>query len=339
MLQNTGQTIRFSDIIREFGLPPNRKLGSFRVSETYGHLSNLPLDEGIPQSGTIKFSNFYNKSLNLIVDLYSSPNTLYKVNAKEIYDLDSNSQRTVRVVGGYSRKPTSTQGKKVFILVNTTIGSDKSSRTSVALRSGVWDQNTNLKIDIGSNGKIYGAGGNGGNGSNRTSNNGGDGTSAIGIDQPNTTLINRGYIRIGYGGGGGGNFYATSSTSGGGKKGPSVTTYYGAAGGGGGGGAGLPAGTGGLLGTGSYNTSGGSNGNAGSLDTRGLGGGAPGANNQYGYSGGNGGDQNSVPTAGGGSGGSAGNNGYCIVISSTASGFSLVNNGTIIGDAVIGTVS
>ena len=34
-------------------------------------MSNLPLDDGIPQSGRINWSDFYNKRLNLIVDCYS----------------------------------------------------------------------------------------------------------------------------------------------------------------------------------------------------------------------------------------------------------------------------
>lgn len=339
MLQNTGQQINFSDIIREFGLPPNRKLGSFRVNESYSQLTNLPLDQGIPQSGTIKFSDFYGKKLNLIIDLYSSTVPLYKINAKDLYDSDSTTNRTVRPIGGFIRRPSSTQGKKVFVVVNSTIGSDKSSRTSVALRTGVWEQNTTLQINIGSNGKIYGSGGDGGNGANRSSNNGKDGSSALGIEYSNTTVINAGLIRCGYGGGGGGAFYTRSVTTGGGKKGSSTTTDYGAAGGGGGGGAGLPAGSGGLLGSGSYNTSGGSDGNAATLDVKGLGGGAPGASDEYGYSGGNGGDPNSSSQDGGGSGGSAGNNGYAVIIKSLITGTTIsnINGGSIGGNTATNT--
>jgi hypothetical protein len=68
-LQGSG-TISFSQISNEFGLPPRRNLGAYRVSETYGAMTNMPLDDGIPQSGRISFSNFYNKKLNIIVDCY-----------------------------------------------------------------------------------------------------------------------------------------------------------------------------------------------------------------------------------------------------------------------------
>ena len=62
MLQGSGQ-IRFSDIINEFGradasssVSPGGgvSLGRHRVSETYGEMSNLPLD-----TGSRKFSNFF----------------------------------------------------------------------------------------------------------------------------------------------------------------------------------------------------------------------------------------------------------------------------------------
>ena len=69
-LQSSGQ-ISFSNIINEFGGPPNISgsgggisFGRYRVSETYGAMSNLPIDTGVPQSGQIAFSNFYNKQLN-----------------------------------------------------------------------------------------------------------------------------------------------------------------------------------------------------------------------------------------------------------------------------------
>ena len=69
-LQGSGR-ISFSDIRNEFGTPRNNNIGAYRVSETYGAMSNLPLDNGIPQSGRINWSDFYNKRLNLIVDCYS----------------------------------------------------------------------------------------------------------------------------------------------------------------------------------------------------------------------------------------------------------------------------
>ena len=48
-------TIKYSEIIAEFGTPTNTSagLGEFRVSENVGTLNNLPLDLGVPQSGEI----------------------------------------------------------------------------------------------------------------------------------------------------------------------------------------------------------------------------------------------------------------------------------------------
>ena len=77
-LQGSGQ-IRFSQIENEFGRNGKRSLGDYRVSDDYADrrggarvaVGNLPLDDGIPQSGEIKFSDFYNKRLNMVVDYYS----------------------------------------------------------------------------------------------------------------------------------------------------------------------------------------------------------------------------------------------------------------------------
>ena len=80
-LQASG-TIKFSEIATEFGYPTENKLGNYRVSQTLGGLSNIPLDTGIPQSGEIKFSNFYSKSLNIVVDCYSG-GTEYRISAKD----------------------------------------------------------------------------------------------------------------------------------------------------------------------------------------------------------------------------------------------------------------
>ena len=57
-LQSTG-TISFSNIANEFGTPNGNNLGAYRVSENRGSLTNLPLDDTIPQSGEIRFSDFY----------------------------------------------------------------------------------------------------------------------------------------------------------------------------------------------------------------------------------------------------------------------------------------
>ena len=58
VLPTSGNAIKFSDIETEFGQNTDRDLGEYRISQTVGGLTNQPLDAGIPQSGTIKFSDF-----------------------------------------------------------------------------------------------------------------------------------------------------------------------------------------------------------------------------------------------------------------------------------------
>ena len=72
-LQASGQ-IKYSEIIAEFGTPNTGGIGEYRLSENVGSLSNIPLDVGVPVSGQIKFSDFYGKRLNQIVDLHSIGN-------------------------------------------------------------------------------------------------------------------------------------------------------------------------------------------------------------------------------------------------------------------------
>ena len=69
----SGNPIRFIDIANEFGFPVGKNLGAYRISQNVGTLSNLPLDTDIPQSvsigsSTIRFSDFYNKRLNIVID-------------------------------------------------------------------------------------------------------------------------------------------------------------------------------------------------------------------------------------------------------------------------------
>lgn len=326
MLQSTGP-ITFSNIAAEFGLPPNKNLGAYRISRSYGALTNLPLDTNIPQSGPIKFSNFYGKALNLIVDFYSTVTSTTRQNAKSQY-----SNGNVNVVGEFRQAPFLTSGKKVYIHVNYIIGSDNSNQNNVALRTGNWDDNTTLQVSIGPNGQLYGAGGNGGNGYNNIATDGSPGSSALGIEYSGTTIVNSGYIQCGFGGGGGGSFGTASQGS---PKGKGGVTNYGAAGGGGGGGAGFPAGIGGLLGQGAYNTSGGTDGSAGSFSIRGSGGSGGSGGGANGGSGGNGGDPNNAPQS---SGTAAGSNGYSIIYTSGVTGVTINNFGTIIGDTVTGSV-
>lgn len=320
-LQSSGQ-ISFSNISTEFGASPNSTLGGYRISQTVGTLSNLPLDDGIPQSGSIKFSDFYGKRLNIVVDLYNPAlNNLTRLNARTRYD-----QNAVTVIGGFKSKPASSSGSKVFLNLNVTLGSGKDSINTVALRTGSWEQNTSLRIDIGSSGILYGAGGNGGNGAGPGSNRGGDagpGSSALGLEY-SASIFNNGTIRCGFGGGGGG---------GGGASDPNKsTTDFGSPGGGGGGGAGFPAGNGGAAGGGGYNTSGQQPGNNASLNAGGGGGSGASGGGSFGGAGGQGASPSNGAGNGGGGGGnlgsggggSAGANGYGITynpgVSYTVSG-------------------
>lgn len=334
-LQSSG-AISFSDISNEFGLPPGRNLGAYRVSQSVGSLLSLPLDTGVPQSGTIRFSDFYNKRLNVVVDCHSSGlNNSTRLNGRTRY-INNN----VTVIGNFRSRPSNSSGTKVFINANVDIGSVQDNDTRyVALRTGSWDSGTTLQVDVGGSGRLFGAGGNGGNANGGP---GGNGTSALGIEYSGTTIINRGYIQCGFGGGGAG---------GSGSSDPNKNQQdAGYSGGGGGGGAGFPAGGGGSTtssGVFGFGNSG-SNGSGGTKTTRGAGG-SGGFNRDGGGQGGAGGPGGDAAvggaSAGGGGsgnisgnpGGSAGSNGYAIV-SSVGGSYSLSNFGTIVGGTVFTSV-
>ena len=309
-------TIKYSEIIAEFGTPNNGGLGEFRLSENVGTLTNLPLDTGVPQTGQIKFSDFYSKRLNQVVDLYStSVNNTSRQNAKDRWN-----NGNVHIVGSSKTgktQPPDTVEDRVIINVNATISSVKGTQTHCALRTGNWDSNTTLEIEIGTSGKLYGSGGDGGSGGSANETAGTDGqtgSSALGIQYP-CTVNNLGVIQSGYGGGGGGG--GNTRTTGGGKK--SGATTNGSSGGGGGGGAGLPAGDAGgvstplAVGGGSAGSAGG----AGSLSGQATGG----AGGSEAAAGGNSSPVNNSATkaddggtaSGAASPGTGGNNGYAII--------------------------
>tara|TARA_R100001082_G_scaffold104850_1_gene76518 strand:- start:1418 stop:2494 length:1077 start_codon:yes stop_codon:yes gene_type:complete len=236
-LQASG-TIKFSEIATEFGYPTQNKLGNYRVSQTLGGLSNIPLDSGIPQSGVIKFSDFYSKRLNVVVDCYDGSAESRKSAKDDKWD-----NNNLTVIGGYTTKPSNTSGKKIIVHVNKTMSSANSSNQNIcALRTGSWDSGTTLQVDVGAEGVILGAGGNGGDGADGLSDHGptsggGDGqngNSALGIEYDGTVVnvLSGGQIRCGYGGGAGGRG-ARQIDSGADRT---------ACGGGGGGGGGTPAG-------------------------------------------------------------------------------------------------
>ena len=361
-IKNSGSQLAFSEIEAEFGQPDNgRSLGRYRSSDSefknknIGDLPELPLDTGIPTSGEIRFSQFYGKKLNMVVDYYDDDGTPGGEANNVLNRQDdgantlaatwryNNLSNRVKVVGGYRDRPTGSVsgynlsssgwqgGKKIFIHVNKKIGSAKagsnSDRNKVALRTGNWPSGTSLQIDIGSSGRIQGAGGNGRQGATNsgTPSQAFTGTSGLGIEYP-AQINNSGTIRCGYGGGGGGAGSWSDP-----NKNP---RDFGRSGGGGGGGAGIPAGDGGPQNTGGYGTVGGNSpssqkGNPGSdasFDAGGNGGsgGAHGEGGGQAGSGGNGGDRNDGAqsgTAGSpnrGGGGSPGSNGHGIIFSSNS---------------------
>ena len=336
-LQASG-TIKYSEIIAEFGTPNNGGLGEFRLSENVGSLSNLPLDTGVPQSGQIKFSDFYSKRLNQVVDLHSIGNSTSRQNAKDRWNTGN-----VHIVGSTKTgktQPPDTVDDRVIINVNATIRSAKGTQTHCALRTGNWDSNTTLEIEIGTSGKLYGSGGDGGTGGNANETagtNGGTGSSALGIQYP-CTINNLGVIQSGYGGGGGGG--GNTRTTGGGKK--SGATTNGSSGGGGGGGAGLPAGNAGgvstplAVGGGSAGSAGG----AGSLSGQASGG----AGGSEAAAGGNSSPVNNTATKGDDGGtasgaaspGIGGSNGYAI-ITNQGSAPSVSGGGSVTGRTVTST--
>ena len=387
-IKNSGSQLAFSEIEAEFGQPDNgRSLGRYRRDDSEfsnkncGALTNLPLDTGIPTSGEIKFSQFYGKKLNMVVDYYDDTGSSGG-EASNVLNRQDNGANTmaatwrynnqsdrVKVVGGYRDRPTGSVsgynlsssnwqgGKKVFIHVNKQIGGVKSGSDSdknkVALRTGNWPSGTSLQIDIGSSGRIQGAGGNGRQGATNSGTPGKafTGTSGLGIEYP-AQINNSGTIRCGYGGGGGGAGSWSDP-----NKNP---RDFGRSGGGGGGGAGIPAGDGGPQNTGGY----GSAGNGGPSDQNGKGkaggdgsfdaGGNGGGGGQHGEgggqagSGGNGGDRNDAAGSGSsgspnrGGGGSPGDNGHGIIFSSSSVQSNSSGNKTLSGSdggVIVGGVS
>ena len=340
-LQASGNPISFSQISNEFGTPPGKNLGAYRISQTIGELTR-PLDDGIPISGTIKFSDFYSKRLNIVV--YCSGN---RVVARDLY----NANQSTFAIGGFTSRPGSSSGKKVWIYTNETIGSNIPASWSpnnlyCSLITGGFDADTDLRLDIGPGGFVSGAGGDGGVGGSVLCGGGGNGnfgTSAIGVNYQPIIITNRGNIQGGIGGGGGGgSAYGFNRRS----RSRNVVTY--AAGGGGGGGSGIPGGSGGGPGGGTAQSRATINSNASSGAAGGAtfqGGGGGGANVSgagAGAVGGTGGSGGAGGTAGNGfgfngscsaAGGGAGANGYGIIITNDGTGVSISGNARIGGDA------
>ena len=326
-----GNQISFQQISDEFGDNATSSLGGYRIRQggaTYpqtfpGGLSFSGIDNNIPNSGQIKFSDFNAKKLNIVVDFYSG-STVYRQNALTKYNANS-----VTVVGGYAGKPNVPAGKKVYIHVNKLIGSDQNiNHRNVALTTGLFDFATELFVSVGTSGAIVGAGGKGGLGkTDAKGDNGVDGSSALGLLHA-ATIINNGRIQTGFGGGGGGSGAGQNVQTG--KK---SSTYETSSGGGGGGGAGLPKGLGGASETGSA-----SDGSAGDDAVDSIDGGDGGNGGTNAGAGGKGGGQNvsgqgsaANAPSGANDGGTGGQNGYAIISTGGSAP-------TITGNAVFGRI-
>ena len=175
-IKSSGSSLSFSEIEAEFGANGSRSLGSYRTTQNVGELSNLPLDSGIPTSGQIKFSDFYSKKLNVVVDMHSG-GTEFRKSAKS----DKWNNNNVTVIGGFRSKKES--GSKIIIHINKKFGSDKSSVNNCAVKTGSWSA-ASVQVDIGGEGEVLGAGGNGGQGGVclNGGNPGGTGTSGLGVE-------------------------------------------------------------------------------------------------------------------------------------------------------------
>ena len=316
MVLPTGESpVSFSQIRDEFGTVGTDsatapvRLGQYRrddpsfTNKNVGELTGLPLDDGIPTSGSINVDTFHGKKLNTVVDLHESGSSTFNHNVKT----DRFDAGQYDFVGGYrdSLSPATWQGgKKLIVHINNTFGSSGASNVNdVALTIGSgWPADTEFQIDLGSSAVVAGKGGDGGNGGNgddsspaNTGTNGGNGTSALALETGMSINSQASGAQLfGGGGGGGGGAGASQDDS---------FLFLGsdfdeAGGGGGGGGRGLPAGDPGNGGSGG----GAANGSEGSISTGGNGGSGGDDDESEGTNGGPGGGAGSSGTDGGGGG-------------------------------------
>ena len=195
-------SISFGQIQNEFGQNSSSSLGGYRMNNlNIGALTEVSLDRDgaginansqIPvDNQTIKFSDFFSSRLNVIIDCHTSnQNRVHAKNDK--YNAPSASGNYVVVGGG--GKPSNTNGKKIIIHVNKQIGSAAGDINTCALRTGTWNNGTDLRVEVAENGIIAGAGGNGGIGGGGSpgpagGGNGGDGNSGLGIEYTGLSLI------------------------------------------------------------------------------------------------------------------------------------------------------
>ena len=161
-IKSSGSQLGFGEIETEFGQNGSRSLGDYRLTQTVGNnstLPTLPLDTGIPTSGQIKFSDFYGKQLNIVVDCHSGDRIIAKN--------DKWNNNAVTVIGGF--RPKKEDGSRIYINVNKRFNSDKENINRCALRTGTWDPTSTVSVDIGGSTQVFGSGGNGGSGQNGVS--------------------------------------------------------------------------------------------------------------------------------------------------------------------------
>ena len=315
MVLPTGESpISFSQIRDEFGTAGTDsatapvRIGQYRrddsafTNKNLGELTNLPLDTGVPTSGTINVDAFHGKKLNTVVDLHETGSSTFNHNVKtNRFDTGQ-----YDFVGGYrdSLSPATWQGgKKLIVHINNTFGSNgASNQNDVALTIGDgWPANTEFQIDLGSSAVIAGKGGNGGNGgagvddsSSSTGANGGNGTSALALETGMSINSQASGAQL-FGGGGGGGGGAGASQD---DSFAFFSDFDEAGGGGGGGGRGIPAGSPGNGGSGG----GAAGGASGSISAGGNGGGGGDDDESEGRDGGAGGGASSAGANGGATG-------------------------------------
>ena len=250
-LQSSGQ-LTARDIANEFGYSRGStdgiRIGDYR-GQGFTNPNNttvrIPTSENVTNdpNGLVRFSDFYGGRLTLVVNYFSLAAEYKPADAYTRFD----GQLEKTVVSGF-KKVTSdnTAGKRVVILVNEDVGSDKVANNSCALRTGTsWNSDTVMQVLVGPDGEIIGAGGNGGSAGGSWYNGpggGGAGSSGLGVQfegigGTKVTIQPGGRIAGGGGGGGGGGGAFVEDEEWGGGSTASANGGFG------GGGAGLPEGT------------------------------------------------------------------------------------------------
>ena len=225
-LPTTGQ-IKASDIANEFGYSQGStngiKLGDYR-GQGFTNPNNttvrVPTSENVTNdpNGSVKFSDFYGGRLTIVVNYFGAAVEIKPGDAYQRFTFP-NLRAVVgnNDVGAFKQfNGNNSAGKRVVILVNEDIGSDKVANNSCALRTGTgWNTDTVLEVLVGPDGEILGAGGDCGKGGEGDSTGstpgfpGKDGTSGLGIQfegigGTKVTIQSGGRIAGGGGGGGGG---------------------------------------------------------------------------------------------------------------------------------------